>query len=539
MAVTYTVEMDFGRDGTFGHAQAVITSRVQDASWTMGMSEALAEFATPSRMSLRLENIDGAWSPDLAGATYRGLLVPGVLVRLRATWGGTTRTLWTGKVTQIAAVPGRYANESGGWHAVNITAEDPMGELLTVEYAPRLLLDARTDEAIRALFDAGVFVYPYSKSALMLDSGRLDVERLWDASGMLSLDTGETVLAWAGDNLDQGRGVSGQTYLREAVAAEAGGRFFWDGRTGKFAFHNRYRDAPRTPDATLGGEYLAGAVAAFGKELANIVTVQYEPRAIGTPNTLLWEIDAPFTLRSGEERVLTARYRDVTVKDAKVSALSVLPIQVGDIVANEQSSAKAKKTDPGPPPGRDVSAQMNTFVEAKASSAKVTVKNPLGVSVQVTTLKLRGTPLTTYARDEAMAMDGASIRDYDKREALIVMRAIDDAEFAAGLAGVHLARRKRAVNRWEKATLKVGWLMSGAEEDFVQGQIVQRTVGDRVRLSDAWSGHDAQYIIVGEAHRLDARTCIHETTWTLKPALMEQWFRLDASALGGTDVLVL
>lgn len=542
--IVYTVEMDFGRDGTFAHAQAVITSRVESASWSMGMTGDVGEgvsykeFATPSRLTMTLDNVDGAWSPDVVGATYRGLLVPGVLVRIKATHDATTYTLWTGKVSAISAAPGECANDAGNWRQVSITAEDPMAALLATEFAPKLMTDVRTDEAIRAVFDAGVFAFPYDATWFRLDVSELSAVKLY-ADTISALDVGYTTLAWAGDNLDAGRGVSAQRYLREMVSAEAGGRFFWDGRAAKFAFHSRYRDSGQALAATLSGSYISGAAAAFGKDVANVVTVQYEPRAVGLPYTVLWSIDDSFTLRPGQERVLTARYRDATAKDAKVSALVVLPMQVGDIAANEQSQKKAKATDPDPPPGADVSNQIAVTVDGGASSAKVTVRNPLGVTVEVTTLRIRGTPLTTYTRDEVTVSDATSISAYDIHEEVLALRAIDDGELAAGIAALHLARRKAPTNRWEKATLRTGWLMSDTDSTTVQAQLVARTVGDRVRLQDAWSAHDREYIIVGEQHKLDAPSCVHETTWTLKPASGEVYFRLNVSQMDSTEVVAL
>lgn len=536
--IIYTVEIDFARDGAFAHARSVITSRVIRASWSIGMSEAFQEFAAPSRLVLTLDNADGAWSPDSIGATYHGLLAPGVLLRIRATHDGVTRTLWTGKISAISAPPGRDSNDAGGWREVSVTAEDPMRALLDVEYAPPLLLDVRTDEAIRMLFEAGVLVYPYDKDYFRWDISRWD-ETPWYTDAISQFDEGYTLLPWVGDNLDPGRGVSAQAYLREILAAEAGGRFFWDGRAGKFTFHNRYRDNGVALVAALGGSYLSGARAAFGEDLANVVTVQYEPRAIGTANTVLWEIDDGFSLRPGQERTLTARYRDPNAKDAKVSATVVLPIQPGDLIAHEQRARKKKRTDPDPPPGREVSGDLLVTVQAAASSARVTVRNPLSVAVDISLLRLRGTPLTTFARDEVTVSDAASIVAYDLHESLLTLRAIDDPEMAEGIAGLALARRKRALNRWKTATLTVGSGADDADSAFVQGQIVGRAVGDRVRLTDAWSGHDAEYIIVGEAHRLEGASATHAVTWTLKPAALETWFRWDVSRWDSEDVIAL
>jgi hypothetical protein len=505
------------------------------------MNEAYQEFASPSRCTLTLDNSDGAWSPDKTGATYQGLLVPGVLIRIRATHNATTYTLWQGKVSSISAAPGGMSNEAGGWRQVRITAEDAMLNLLDTEYVPRLILNARTDEAIRALFEAVGIGYPYSKDWFMLDVSELDdnYALLHDPTGYLALSQGRTTLTWVGDNLDQGRGVSAQTYIREMVSAEAGGRFFWNGRTGKFTFHDRYHDVPTAPVGTFGGAYVSGASAAFGKDVANAVTLQFEPRAMGGEASILWELETPFTLRPEQERTLTVRYRDAENRDAKVSAAAVLPLQVGDIEAYIQIQSKNKPTDPEPPLGENVTARIGYSMDAGVSSAKVTIVNTLTETIRVTMVRVRGTPLTTYARDEVFVLDADSIQAYDRRDALLSMRSVDDPEFAAGIAMLYLTRRKDASDRWERAMLRTGYLMTDAASTTVQGHIVARTVGHRVRMQETWSGHDREYIIVGEQHRVTGASASHEATWILKPASSEPWFTLDTSELNSADQLVL
>ena len=61
----YTVEFDWDRDDTYGHASSDVSDRVINGmNWTNGMGSSYEEVAPPARLQLTLSNHDGALSQD-------------------------------------------------------------------------------------------------------------------------------------------------------------------------------------------------------------------------------------------------------------------------------------------------------------------------------------------------------------------------------------------------------------------------------------------------------------------------------------------
>jgi hypothetical protein len=63
-----------------------------------------------------------------------------------------------------------------------------------------------------------------------------------------------------------------------------------------------------------------------------------------------------------------------------------------------------------------------------------------------------------------------------------------------------------------------------------------RTIGDTITVKETQTAHDADYVIIGEAHELTHSATLWKTTWYLEPL---PWKRGDADRgkLGQTTVL--
>jgi PKD repeat protein len=517
--IRYVIECDWERDGTFAHPLADISDRVKALAWNIGMNDSYQDFAPPSRCEVRLFNEDGAFAPDKLDAPYRGLLANGVLLRVRAWWRGALQTLWIGKLARIDVSPGERVNSSGGWGEAQLTAEDPMLALLDTEVVPKLLRNVPISQAMGALFESAAFLYPYDRAFWILGHHGVGAARLFICD-YAAFEPAKTTLAWVGDHLDQGRGVRVQTYLRDLVAAEAGGRFFWDARAGVFRFHNRHHDAQAALAATLTEDDMTGAQAVYGEDVANVITVEYQPRALGSAGSVIWQTN--FRLKARQTKTIVARYRDANDPTANVAALDVIPPVPGfDLTAKRYYSPPA-------PPTPDVSTALLVTTEAGANASKITLYNPLPYEVEGT-LQLRGTPLTAFARAQITMLDPHSIAAHDRREKHLSLPAVDDDEYAAGIAAVTLQRFKDAHPRLQTVSFVA------QHGDTLRAAALERTVGDRVRIREVWSGHDADYIIVGERHQVDVAAYEQRVTWVLKPLAREVYWVLQDAARGELD----
>jgi hypothetical protein len=389
---------------------------------------------------------------------------------------------------------------------------------MAAEVTPALLQDVRVDAAMNTLFDGALLAWPYDRAYWVLDHHALGSARLFQ-NLLTDFEPAQTTLPWSGDHLDQGRPVSAYDYLRGLVAAEAGGRFWWDARAGVFRLHHRHHDAlSTTPLLTLTEAELTGATPAYAEDVINAVTVHYEPRITGATGTTLWETNE-FTLRPGEARTFGARY---TLDTASVGALTVITPEAGqDVMALDEET------------GADVTDRLGWSCAPAATAVRLTLINHHDRRVRVTRLRVRGTPLIHGARESVTVQDAASIAAYDRRERSLELPTVSDTDFASAIARATLARYANPRSRFTR----ISFIAQASAA--LAAAALDRTVGDRIAIRDAWSGHSADYIIVGERHTLDARLRQQHVTWVLKAAARDPYFILQTSALDDVDVLAL
>lgn len=489
-------------------------------------------FFTATATSLVLETY-GAVDMTLASisvydvAKYCGTLNKETLLRVQAQApGGVMTTLYIGQIENAPTAMGEWGDRE-----FTITTECPMQRLLDLTYQPSLLLDTTVDAVISEIFDRGNLPYPYAKSHWILGVEGLSVlgrtTKLF-GHAMTDFDTGNTQLPYAGDAENQtGKGTVAQGVIRSMMAAEKG-RFFFNTRTGKFTLHNRRRD---TRNDTVAESLTFGdlpTVEPANDDVKNIVTVNYEPREVGAARSVIWSMGGlPLTLEAGTRRELTARYTDPD-SDKEMGAMDfVVPASGLDYIANTNEDGS----------GEDVTHKVSIAVEFGGSSATVWLDSDS--KCYITTLQLRGTPLRRYDQQSAIVSRGESFYDNGKQaNELVSIPAISDPDYAAGVARMLLGRYSGKVTR----LAAVGFL-AGYEAATAPARAINRSIGDRIRISDTWSGHDRDYIIVGEEHRVAAGSAMFwQVRWILKPQAREVYWRLGIpghSELGRTTRLSL
>lgn len=531
----WQVDIDLDRTGNYAVDYSRITHTVISAAWTTGLGDSDDEIAQPARLTLTLDNSTGDFFPENTASPFYDLLDRRPLIRIRALHNSTTRTLYEGKIVSVQPTVG----QAGDARCI-ITAEDPMLSLLDAEYTPALLEQVTTDAALTPIFAAPLVLYPYASDYWILDAvGAAELGTNTRLFGTLptNFDTGNTTLAFVGDNLDRGAGVSAQGFIRDIVAAEAGGRFFFDPAARQFVFHNRQHDSLNpTPAATFTAADFTRAEYVSGRDLLNAVTIDFQPRVVGSPGSVLWSAgNLPLRLGPGETRRLTARYTDpASTERARVGGKAMIAPQASvDYVANQREDGS----------GRDRTKRLIITAEFGAARATLTLVNPTGRDLYITTLQLRGTPITSYETQTVSAVDAQSIADHDRRDRALSLPALDDAEFAQSCADVLVGRYKTPLARFRSVTLSVG-------ADDACGNLTQaltRAVGDRITLTDAQTSHDRDYIIVGSRHVVQAGGVHpHDVTWLLRPAERTQYWRLSdgvtftaLSTLGDSTRLML
>jgi hypothetical protein len=452
----------------------------------------------------------------------------GMPLRITASFGDDThQQMYVGLISNIQIDPGLYSPRK-----VTLTADDMLLDLQRVNFEPMLQTDVRTDEVIQSIFDNIDVVYPPASNFWVLGvegSSELGESAiLFDNADMTDFDEGATTLEFAGDNADMGNGVSARSYLEQMVAAEMGGRFFWNTRTNKFTFHSRHRDllndtvwASLTEDDFEGGAYY------FGDKIVNDLTVNYQKREAGSAGEVVWSADGAIQLAAGESKTLTVRYRDPDQNVARIGLLEgIKPLPGTDYYATRLSSGG----------GRRYTKQVSVGVVFGATSAEITlVNNRPDIAIYVHDLKLRGTPLRTFNRQVYQTADGTSYRDNRLRPQSFTLLAVSNEDDIQAYAGFYLSRFKDRIGRY--ATLD----FIANKSDARMTRAIAATIGDRISLNDSQTGHDGDYIVVGEQHQITpGGEDTHRVTWVVKSIARESYWVLGVvgkSELGSTTRL--
>lgn len=470
---------------------------------------------TDGTFTLKIESAAlGSGTPDItidsvsvkSVGLYAGALTRGTLVKVKH---GSTQ-LYEGKIVSLTPALGER-----GARTVTITAECPMLQLLDAEYKPPLLENTTLDVAFDDIFDRAVIAYPYAHLFWVLDvEGCAELgysTRLYEHAST-DFDTGNTTLDWVGDNQDRGQGVSVQGMVRDLMAAELGGRFFFDPCCGRFVFHNRHRDLLNTTvAATYTMDEFDSVSASYGEELVNSAVVTFEPREVGAAGTVLWSEEAlPIRLEKLGKKEFQVRFRDADNEQAVVGGKDIMPMVPGvDYSANLAEDGS----------GRDLTGRLTVVVNASAGGAVISISNTYRKRAYIQTLQLRGTPLIRYPRKSVSYQDGDSIRRNEKLERAYNIPAISDEAFATAAAQWLVARNKEAQTR-------IGQVMLTRDVDSVAGPLA-RAIGDRIRITDDWSSYDRDHFIVGVRHEISGGLKNqHRITWILKPAFREDYWLL-------------
>lgn len=528
----YEVHIDFGRSTSwasiYNHTLSDVTNRLVSLDWAWGMADSYQEFAPPARATVVLRNHDNLLMPDNTSSAFYGLLTRGVLARIRGTVNGTVTMTWHGKLSKVVIGTDRMANPNSA--VVTLTFEDESAKMQQAEFFPPFDTDVTTSTAISDAFAQAVVASPYEGAYWILGASTLgENTKLYDPAGILhTLNSGNTTLAYIGDNSDRGAGVNFQSYLRDIVAAELGGRFYYNAAVTPpgFDFHNRNYDITQYASSgsalTLYAKDIEKATYVYGDDVFNDVTVNYQPREVGTSNVVLGEIDHSVQVSPQQSREITLRFRDPDNKDVRVGGTSLVALESGvDYIANTASDGS----------GSDMTANLGmTVINTSGQSITLSLSNTsLSTSLYVTTLQQRGLPVYTYAQQSIHEVDVDSVKDYGLFKKSYSLKLVSDDDLASNYARLQVNRFKDPIGRFMNVTFVANTnntLMGYASTTYSQ-------VGTIITINDTTlTKQNTQYVIVGVRHSVTAQMRQHRVTWTLKPLQRERYWLLGVTGWG-------
>ncbi len=313
MTTSWTIAIDWDRDGNFSDDNDDVTSRVISAQWFIGSRMPYQNAANDSTLQLELNNEDRLYSPDyfdpplppghVSQSPLYGKLMPQRPVRISSVTTVTdvngnqvvdadgdplviTHTHWVGWTESIQPATGQY-----GERTVQILATGAMQYLKAAEANVPLQENKRTDEIVNLLIQE-VVMPPALTSAWVLGRdgyGNLGQSTyLADLTADSQLEEGKLTLALAADNWIQHGGpndISQNNFdvyhaIGDVTAAERG-RFFFD-RAGRAICWNRHHLLYDWPVAARTRSLLS-RTAASGRP--TIVNVGMAVRALKSTST--------------------------------------------------------------------------------------------------------------------------------------------------------------------------------------------------------------------------------------------------------------
>lgn len=529
----YKILLDVQRDYTFtgiSQAYADITNRVKRLSWQFGLGTPYESISNPAYLELSIDNSDGAFLLEKTSAAYYGYLRRGTLVRVQMSTNGAT---WTNMVTlKIQEINPMFTFD--GNHEVMLKCSDIMAEFLNSNFVAPLQTDVTTDEIITEAHIGANAIWPYESYYQFIGHTSIgDGRAPFYGQDWIDFEVGETTLPFYGDNLDRGQGTKLQQYIKDAVQAEIFGVYYFSPRDELFHFLSRYHASDTAVSWNVTDSIMDAPKFTSGRDLVNQFTVAYYPRAQGSAGSILYQSDSvPIEIPSGGFKRITMRYRDPNNESASVGALAVVDIvKDTDITVNLRSDGLGNSA---------INVVDITLIKGAASTDIVIANRRTKSPVYVTSLQLRGTPLTTYNREEVTAINDDSnfgigsdqSTGNDRKTGFENIYAISDASFAQNYADYKVNVFGEPAQAIEKLTIPVK-----PYDSDTQSKVLSKTIGDVINVTDSYTGHNKDYMIVGEMHNATPDKYLHTVTYTLRPTARGSLFLLDTSISNDGDVL--
>ena len=464
---------------------------VISASWQLGFSQPFDLMARDNTAELVVQNGTRNFSPEYASGAYYGNLVPGRALKITSTYASITATMWLGWISSYKP-------------AVNIKGERTCTLSCTgwFERAQRreslipIQLSKRADEVIATILDESDILPPGISGRWILGVATLGQSTYLGAitDYFEALDTGDTTFAFAGD---WAANTSVYSAIREMVEREAGR--FWQARDGALTFAPRtYFPAHTTVMATF-ADGMQAMDYEFGADVSNIITTNYQPRIAGSAGSTLATLGSSALAPAASYVDIEFRFVGSGTGETVAGTALTTPVATTDYTANSLADGS----------GADLTANVTAaIISTNATAATVRYSNSGAAAYIQASSKLRGTPLTKFNQIAYTATDSDSVLAYG-RLAYNSPGVQDSLADATTLGDYQLSLRKDPVGRVDGVTFS-GW------DTRITTDILARTIGDRITMTEQQTQAGGAWFILGETHQVSEGA--YNVTWVLEDA---------------------
>ncbi len=484
MTIRYIIAIDRNHDGGFEDAGEDITGEVLDLRWRLGLRQPYDSIADDSQAQITVQNPRGSFSPE------RVRLDSGTRLRIQSDDGRAVRTHFIGFVRHIEPDAGDWGQKQAVIHLQDI---QPWLDDSPVRLSPQV--DVTADTVIDSLLNQAMIRRAALDGYCIIDVAGynlIDSVRLFPPENLArSLAAGKTRFAYIGDWWRESTPI--RQAIRELAASERG-RFYVD-REGRAVFLNRHYTLVHKLVAASFQDDMTALDYRYGDAGLNRISLMMTPREVGSSGTLLWRLGQAQKIGRGTQLML-----NLHLVDDRNEPLGLLEL--------EELEASFHRSPDGS--GRALRGHVAVeIVHVGSTSVQVRVSNSGRRDVYLTALRVIGRPL--YRRDplEIVVADEESIILYGLRQMSLDLPALSDIETAYAFAIYEVARRRHPAGAVRSLTLDA--------RDHQQAGL-RLTLFDRIRITEAQTGHAAEYFIIAEAHHVSLGGTRHEVAWTLEPA---------------------
>jgi hypothetical protein len=459
--------------------------------------------ARPGQLTFSLNNaatnsgsLVGYYSPDHANC--RTGFDIGIRVRVRATYSGTPRTLFIGRLAQAVPTPG-----TKGTRKVLCTAYDWLEEAARYKLTDvATQLSKRSDECIQAILDA----MPEAPVATSLATGKSTFE--------YALDTARDESSFA------------LAEFQKITASEAGQLYLTAG--GTLTFESRHtRPAIGSNQVTLDNSMTGLTVDRKRDLVLNRIQATVHPRRVDGSVVTLFTLRTKTLIRAGESADLFGGYVDPNQLASRVGGTDmVTPVATTDYTMNSAEDGS----------GTDLTASFTVTMSAGFSSGGngfyATIANTGTTDGYVTFFRIRGKGIYDYENATLLAEDTSSQDTYGQNVLTLDLPYQNDPATGQLIADYNLSLYGSARTYCTAVTF---WAHESSDHMLAA---LDRDISTRVGLVEDVTGitdvgpgsTDFGFFVnavewdLGPANRL-------QVTWTLAPAdIFSYWLMGTAGA---------
>lgn len=351
--ITWTVEADFDRDGTYS---TDLSPYIEEMGGPVQTRRGLGPDGVyrVGTMGLTLTNFDGAWTPANSASAVYGQVWPGVPIRLKATHNAIGYTLWTGFVRKFS-----HEWAKNGRRLTRVDCHDLAALLATYQPVNVTAAQRTTGAAMTAIAGA---IAGLTGSDYSFDAGKVTLPVHW---------------------------ARNQTALRaflDVVQSELGG-LLWVDATGRIRFSDRSARLGITPDDTWGdGTSITPESITYEQNDDELVTaVTVEAQVLSTPDAdvvMLFsrnaQNDTPDSLALASNEQWGPTLVDFSFPVWSITA----PVSGTDYTANSAIDGS----------GTDRTANLVVTAVDQGAGVLLTLLNTYTATIYVTWLQIRGEP---------------------------------------------------------------------------------------------------------------------------------------------------